>query len=90
MLEGFSDHCPQAEVFGERIEVPVVLQQAIPAPYASGCNHRMDGLANRYADPAQRAGVLRRLNPNPAAPEMVDSNVWIDYFKGTISAQTRP
>src|SRR5580700_5749227 len=53
---------PQTEVLGERIEIPVVVQQLIPALDAAGCNHRIDGLADRYALPAQVAKILRRLN----------------------------
>src|SRR5260370_15892848 len=59
---GSSDHYAQAEAPDERIEIPVVVQQVMPALDASGGNHRMDGLANRRAEPAQRAEVLRRLN----------------------------
>src|SRR3954447_9556552 len=59
---GWSDHYAQSEVLGEGIEIPVVVQQLIPALDASGCNHRIDGLANRYAQPAQCAEILRRLN----------------------------
>src|SRR5260370_826902 len=59
---GLSDHHAQAEVLDERIEIPVVVQQVMPALDASGGNHRIDGLANRHAEPAQRAEILRRLN----------------------------
>jgi hypothetical protein len=52
----------QAEVLGERIEIPIVVQQVIPAFDASGCNHSIDRLANGHAEPAQRAEILRRLN----------------------------
>ena len=47
---GWSDHHVEAEVFNERIEIPVVVQQFIPALDASGCNHRMNGLANGHAE----------------------------------------
>ena len=49
-------------MLGERIEIPVVVQQLIPALDAPGCNHRIDGLANDNTHPAQRAKIPRRLN----------------------------
>jgi len=55
---------PQTEVLGECIEIPVVVQQFIPALDASGCNHRIDGLADSYTVLAQDANILRRLNGN--------------------------
>src|ERR1019366_5824608 len=57
-----SDCHAQPEVLGERVKIPVVVQQVVPAFDASGRNHGIDGLANGHAEPAQRAEILRRLN----------------------------
>jgi hypothetical protein len=51
MTAGLSDHYAQAEVPGKRIEIPVAVQQVVPALDASGSNHRIDGLANGHAEP---------------------------------------
>src|SRR5579872_3469697 len=59
---GLSGDYPQTEVLGERIEIPVAVQQFVPALDASGCNHCIDGLTNGYASLAQCAKILRRLN----------------------------
>jgi hypothetical protein len=50
--QAWSVHYAQTKVLGERIEVPVAVQQIIPALDASGCNHGIDGLANVQADAA--------------------------------------
>src|SRR5471032_311556 len=62
MSNKISDRYAQAQVPGEVIEIPVVVQQVIPALDASGSNHRIDGLANGDAEFAQRPEILRRLN----------------------------
>jgi hypothetical protein len=49
-------------MLGKRIENPVVVQQNVPALDAPGGNHRIDRLANRHAEDAQRPEILRRLN----------------------------
>ena len=45
----FSSRYAQAEVLGERIKIPVIVEQVIPALDAPGGNHRIDGLANGHA-----------------------------------------
>src|ERR1035437_1006238 len=67
---GLSDRHAQTEVLGERIKIPGVGQQVIPAFDASGCNHSIDGLANGHAEPAQRAEILRRLNRDCLAAQL--------------------
>ena len=49
---GLSGHYAQAEVLGERIEIPVAVQQAIAALDAAGGDHRINGPANGHAEPA--------------------------------------
>ena len=57
-----SGYHAQAEVPGKGIEVPVAVQQVVPALDASGSNHRIDGLANGHAEAAQRPEIFRGLN----------------------------
>lgn len=47
-----SGHYAQAEMPDERVEIPVAVQQLVPAFDASCGNHRIDGLANGDAEAA--------------------------------------
>lgn len=67
-----SGHYTQAEVPGERIEIPIVVQQVIPALDASGGNHRIEGPANGHAKPSQRSEVLRCLNRDFLSAQLHD------------------
>jgi hypothetical protein len=68
----FSEHYSQAEVLGERIKIPVVVQQVIPTLDAAGGNHRIDGLSNGHTKQAQRPKILRCLNRDLLSAQVHD------------------
>ena len=68
---------------GKRIEVPVVVQQVIPALDASGGNHRIEGLANGDAEAAERPEIFRRLNRDFLSAQLHDDQR-SQHFSGLV------
>jgi hypothetical protein len=67
-----SGHDAQAEVFGERIEIAVVVQQGEFALDASGGNYRIDGLANGHTARSQLPEIPGGLNRDFPSAELDD------------------
>lgn len=63
----------QTEMFHERLEVPVGMQQLVAAFDAPRGDRCIDGFSHGYARFAQRAKVFPSLNRNLAAAQLHDS-----------------
>ena len=62
LITEVSAHDTQAEMLLEGIEIPVGVQQFVPALDAAHRDHRIDCFADGHAEVAQRSEVSRRLN----------------------------